>query len=64
MCGIGVLQDSGMFDQDILQKRIGIVGGGQLGRMLTVAAIRLGFSVVVLDAEPVCPAAQVGAIHR
>jgi phosphoribosylaminoimidazole carboxylase len=50
-----------MFDQDILQKRIGIVGGGQLGRMLTVAAIRLGFSVVVLDAEPNCPAAQVGA---
>jgi phosphoribosylaminoimidazole carboxylase len=49
------------FEQDILNKRIGIVGGGQLGRMLTVAAIRLGFRVVVLDAEPNCPAVQVGA---
>jgi len=49
------------FDQDILQKRIGIVGGGQLGRMLTTAAIRLGFKVTVLDAEANCPAAQAGA---
>jgi phosphoribosylaminoimidazole carboxylase PurK protein len=42
-------------------KRIGIVGGGQLGRMLTQAAIPLGFSVMVLDPTPYCPAAQVGA---
>ncbi len=43
------------------QKTIGIVGGGQLGRMLTQAAIPLGFKVVVVDAGENCPAKQVGA---
>jgi 5-(carboxyamino)imidazole ribonucleotide synthase len=42
-------------------ERIGIVGGGQLGRMLTEAALPLGFDVTVLDANENCPAAQVGA---
>lgn len=40
---------------------IGIVGGGQLGRMLTLAALPLGFKVVVVDPTPNSPAAQVGA---
>lgn len=40
---------------------IGIVGGGQLGMMLTQAAIPLGFKVVVVDPNENCPAAQVGA---
>lgn len=43
------------------QPVIGIVGGGQLGRMLTQAAIPLGFTVVVVDPNDNCPAAQVGA---
>ena len=30
---------------------IGILGGGQLGRMLAMAASRLGFDVVVLTPE-------------
>lgn len=38
---------------------IGIVGGGQLGRMLALAAARLGFEVAVLDPEPDCPAGRV-----
>jgi 5-(carboxyamino)imidazole ribonucleotide synthase len=42
-------------------KTIGIVGGGQLGRMLTQAAIPLGFKVVVIDPKVSSPAAQVGA---
>jgi phosphoribosylaminoimidazole carboxylase PurK protein len=42
-------------------EKIGIVGGGQLGMMLTEAASPLGFKVFVLEKEPVCPAAQVGA---
>lgn len=42
-------------------KTVGIVGGGQLGRMLTEAAIKLGFKVLVLDPTPNCPATQVGA---
>jgi 5-(carboxyamino)imidazole ribonucleotide synthase len=40
---------------------IGIVGGGQLGRMLTLAAKPLGYDVVVVDPGTNCPAAQVGA---
>lgn len=40
-------------------KTVGIVGGGQLGRMLTDAAHRLGFSVVILDPTPDSPAGQV-----
>ena len=39
--------------------RIGIVGGGQLGRMLGFAAKRMGFSVVVIDPTPKSPAGQV-----
>jgi len=40
---------------------IGIVGGGQLGRMLTLAAKPMGFKVVVVDPNENCPAAKVGA---
>lgn len=43
------------------QKTIGIVGGGQLGRMLTLAALPLGFRVVVINPSSNSPAAQVGA---
>lgn len=38
---------------------LGIVGGGQLGRMLAMAAARLGVKVVILDPAPDAPAAQV-----
>jgi 5-(carboxyamino)imidazole ribonucleotide synthase len=38
---------------------IGIIGGGQLGRMMAMAAARLGYRVVVLEPQGDCPAAQV-----
>jgi 5-(carboxyamino)imidazole ribonucleotide synthase len=38
--------------------KLGILGGGQLGRMLTMAAKRMGIPVTVLDPTPDCPAAQ------
>ena len=38
---------------------IGILGGGQLGRMLALAAARLGFDVAILDPEADAPAARV-----
>ncbi|HWK15163.1 MAG TPA: 5-(carboxyamino)imidazole ribonucleotide synthase [Rhizobiaceae bacterium] len=38
---------------------IGIVGGGQLGRMLAMAAARLGYRTMVLEPQADCPAAQV-----
>lgn len=39
---------------------IGIVGGGQLGRMMALSAKYMGFRVGVLDPTPDCPTAQVG----
>lgn len=44
-------------------KTIGIIGGGQLGRMLCLAAQKLGFKVVVLDPTPKSPAALVADKH-
>lgn len=38
---------------------IGILGGGQLGRMLALAARSMGYRVAVLDPDPACPAAAV-----
>ncbi len=38
---------------------IGIVGGGQLGRMLAISAARLGYRSVILEPQADCPAAQV-----
>lgn len=40
---------------------IGIVGGGQLGRMSALAAARLGYRCHILTPEPDSPAAQVAA---
>lgn len=38
---------------------IGMLGGGQLGRMLAVAAARLGFKTHVFDPDPAAPAGDV-----
>jgi 5-(carboxyamino)imidazole ribonucleotide synthase len=38
---------------------IGIVGGGQLGRMSAMAAARLGYRCLILSDEPDCPASHV-----
>ena len=38
---------------------IGILGGGQLGRMLGLAARELGYRIAVLDPDPTCPASAV-----
>ncbi|MDR2532373.1 MAG: 5-(carboxyamino)imidazole ribonucleotide synthase [Oscillospiraceae bacterium] len=40
---------------DVTKKRIGIIGGGQLGKMMILEAKRLGFRIVTLDPEPNCP---------
>lgn len=43
-------------------KTIGILGGGQLGRMIVEAAQRLNINTVVLDKGPDGPAKQINAI--
>lgn len=45
---------------DIMEKTIGLLGGGQLGQMLCEAANPLGVKVIILDA-PNSPAKQVNA---
>ena len=40
---------------------IGIIGGGQLGRMLAMAAAQLGYDCHILDPDPECCAAKVAA---
>ena len=40
---------------------LGVLGGGQLGRMLALAAARLGFDVVVLEPEADSPAGRVAS---
>jgi 5-(carboxyamino)imidazole ribonucleotide synthase len=42
---------------------VGIVGGGQLGRMVAMEARRLGLRTCVLDPDPASPAAQVADEH-
>jgi len=42
---------------------IGIIGGGQLGRMLSVAAAQLGYKCHIFDPHEHPPAADVAAFH-
>jgi 5-(carboxyamino)imidazole ribonucleotide synthase len=42
---------------------LGLLGGGQLGRMFTVAARTLGYRVTVLDPDPHAPAAEFATAH-
>lgn len=50
-------------NEEILQilppQTIGIIGGGQLGRMMSIAAKYLGYQTIVLDPTPNCPTSQV-----
>lgn len=42
---------------------LGILGGGQLGRMFAVAARTMGYGVTVLDPDPDAPAAAFADVH-
>lgn len=42
---------------------IGVLGGGQLGRMLAFAVHRMGMHIAVLDPDPEAPAGQVADRH-
>ena len=44
-------------------RTVGIVGGGQLGRMFAIAARRLGYRVHALDPTPDAPAGQVADVE-
>ena len=42
---------------------LGVLGGGQLGRMFTLAAHSMGYHVVVLDPDPHSPAGRIAGQH-
>jgi len=42
---------------------LGLLGGGQLGRMFTVAARTMGYRVTVLDPDCLSPAAETANVH-
>ncbi len=42
---------------------LGMLGGGQLGRMFAQAAVSMGYQVTVLDPDPLSPAGQVATRH-
>ncbi len=42
---------------------LGMLGGGQLGRMFTIAARTMGYRVMVLDPDPASPAGQMADAH-
>lgn len=44
-------------------KTIGIIGGGQLGRMMAISARYMGYKVAVLDPTENCPTAQVADVQ-
>lgn len=51
-------RDSGSESVESQPPRLGIVGGGQLAKMTTLAALRLGCDVIVLERDSDGPAAQ------
>ncbi len=44
-------------------RTIGIIGGGQLGRMMALSAKAMGYRIAVLDPTPNCPCGQVADIE-
>ena len=52
-----------MYREIMPPHKLGILGGGQLGRMFTIAAKTMGYAVVVLDPDPNAPAAHYADEH-
>ncbi len=42
---------------------LGMIGGGQLGRMFTATAREMGYEVIVLDPDPASPAGSLASAH-
>ena len=42
---------------------LGVLGGGQLGRMFAVAARRMGYRVVSWDPDPSSPVKDFSSVH-
>ncbi len=61
----GMAEDEAVRDRVIRPGgTIGILGGGQLGRMMALSAATLGYRCHVYDPDPLAPAAHVSAKHH
>ncbi|MFN2363269.1 MAG: 5-(carboxyamino)imidazole ribonucleotide synthase [Halarsenatibacteraceae bacterium] len=49
--------------QDKTRQKVGIIGGGQLGKMMILEAKKLGFYVTILDPTKSCPADSIADEH-
>ncbi|MCL2592061.1 MAG: 5-(carboxyamino)imidazole ribonucleotide synthase [Defluviitaleaceae bacterium] len=49
--------------KSILDKKIGIIGGGQLGKMMILEAKKLGFYTVTLDPSENCPSSSISDLN-
>src|SRR5688500_2969394 len=61
--GVGPLTPEVLFPPLPPGSAIGILGGGQLGRMLAMAAARLGLGCHVFSPDPASPAFDVAALR-
>ncbi|MCK8826876.1 5-(carboxyamino)imidazole ribonucleotide synthase [Natroniella acetigena] len=48
-----------MSQEEITNKRVGIIGGGQLGKMMILEAKKMDFEVIILDPSSDCPASSI-----
>ena len=48
---------------DLLKQKIGIIGGGQLGKMMILEAKKMDFEIVILDPTKHCPASSIADEH-
>jgi 5-(carboxyamino)imidazole ribonucleotide synthase len=60
-CTLKIIEVEGKMN--FLNKKIGIIGGGQLGKMMILDAKRLGFEVVTLDPVENCPSHSITDEH-
>jgi 5-(carboxyamino)imidazole ribonucleotide synthase len=49
--------------KDKTRQKIGIIGGGQLGKMMILDAKKMGFYVIILDPTKKCPAHSIADQH-
>ena len=47
-----------MINEDFISKKVGIIGGGQLGKMMINEAAKMGIFTVILDPSEDCPASS------
>lgn len=59
----GLASQEGVFPPILPGARIGVLGGGQLGRMFAIAARRMGYRVHTFEPSPDCPAGQVSDLE-